>query len=115
MLLCVLSAGLFQFGAPSQSRPMLTTIPLQVTTGGIIAMPSIPVEGTAAQASVYVAKLELLTALKLELDTSLSPTNLGNSGREFSEQEKRRIAQNPKIANTPLFIFPPAEGKIFLQ
>jgi hypothetical protein len=36
-----------------------------------------------------------------ELDTSSSPINLGNSGREVSVQDKRKIAANPKIA----FIF----------
>jgi len=40
-------------------------MPLQVTTGGIIVVPAMPVEGTAAQASVCIAELELLC---LELD-----------------------------------------------
>lgn len=52
ILLCVPATGLFQFGAPVQLRtPLGTVVPLQVTVGGIIVAPAIPVEGTAAQAS----------------------------------------------------------------
>jgi hypothetical protein len=68
MLLYVPIAGLFQFGAPVQSRPPLIVVPLQVTTGGIIVVFTMPVEGTAVQARVYVATLELLRDTTTELD-----------------------------------------------
>ena len=43
--------GLLQFGAPVQLRSLLTVVPLQVTAGGVIAVPTVPVVGTLAQAS----------------------------------------------------------------
>ena len=49
ILLYVPIAGLFQVGAPVQVRPLLTAVPLQVTVGEVIAVPAVPVEGTAAQ------------------------------------------------------------------
>ena len=68
MSLYVPFAGLLQVGAPIQVRPPLTVVPLQVTVGGVISVLAIPVEGTAAQASVYVM-LELLNT-ELELETT---------------------------------------------
>lgn len=64
MPLYVPMAGLPQFGAFVQARSLLlTATPLQVTVGGVIVVLSMPVEGTAEQASVYIARsrLELLS------------------------------------------------------
>ena len=62
MLLCVPATGLSQFGAPIQLRPPLIAVPLQVTVGAVIAVPTVPVAGTLTQTSVYVI-LELLLEL----------------------------------------------------
>jgi len=51
MPLYVPITGLFQFGAFVQLRPLPTAVPLQVTVGGVIVVPTKPVEGTAAQVS----------------------------------------------------------------
>ena len=45
------AAGLLQFGAPVQLRPLLTVVPLQVTVGAVIAVPAVPDDGTVAQTS----------------------------------------------------------------
>jgi hypothetical protein len=50
-LLYVPAAGVLQFGAPVQLRPLLTVVPLQVTVGAVIAAPAVPVAGTLEQAS----------------------------------------------------------------
>jgi hypothetical protein len=60
MPMYVPAAGVDQFGAPVQLRPLLTATPLQVTAGGVIAVPAVPDVGTLAQVSVYVIWLELL-------------------------------------------------------
>jgi hypothetical protein len=75
MSLYVPIAGLLQFGALTQSKPLLTTVPLQVTVGGIIAMLAMPVEGTAVQVSAYVTEPDSLFELppkSLPLPSSLS-------------------------------------------
>jgi len=67
MLLYVPIAGLFQFGAFVQSRPLITAMSLQVTVGGLIVVPAMPIEGTSVQVSVYVIILELLLDVTDEL------------------------------------------------
>jgi len=57
----VFATGVVQFGAFVQVRPLLTTVLLHLTVGGVIAEPALPVEGTASQASVYVTELLLGT------------------------------------------------------
>jgi hypothetical protein len=69
MLLYVPATGVDQFGAPVQARPLLTATPLQVTAGGVIAVPAVPDEGTLAQARVYVITLLLLGTTELLLGT----------------------------------------------
>ena len=69
--LYVPAAGLLQVGAPVQLRPLLTAVPLQVTVGGVIGVPTVPDEGTLAQASVYVMLELLLGKELLELEELL--------------------------------------------
>jgi hypothetical protein len=67
-LLYVPAAGLVQFNVVGvQVRPVATAVPLQVTAGGVIAVPAVPDAGTLAQASVYVITLLLLGATELLL------------------------------------------------
>jgi hypothetical protein len=64
MLLYVPAAGLPQFGAFIQVRLVVTGVfvepSLHVTDGGVIAVPAVPVEGTAPQESVHVAGATIL-------------------------------------------------------
>jgi hypothetical protein len=55
----VASTGLAQVGASAHTRPVVTfdvvpSLPVQVTVGGVISVPTVPVVGTSPQESVYV-------------------------------------------------------------
>jgi hypothetical protein len=113
MLLYVPIAGLFQFGALVQSRPLITAMSLQVTVGGFIVVPTLPIEGTSAQVSMYVIILELLLdvtdellgvelAMELELETTkleLLSLLLLPPPSSPDEQPKVKAKASPKAAS----------------
>jgi len=100
MLLYVPISGSFQFGAPVQLKPLLTTVPLQVTVGGVIVVLAMPVEGTAAQASVYVTGLELLELRTTAEELLRYLLLLGSSGlsRGISPQDMKNNIPTAKAA-----------------
>ena len=90
-LLYVPTAGLFQVGAPVQLRPLLTAVPLQVTTGAVIAVPAVPVVGTLAQVSVYVTGA---VTVNVPLHVAVLPL------------------QSPELADTDTLLYVPASGVV---
>jgi hypothetical protein len=68
MLLYVPAAGLVQLIAEEADQVKLPTAPaLQLTVGGVIAVPAVPDEGTVPQLRVGAGALLLETGAELEL------------------------------------------------
>jgi len=103
MPLYVPITGLFQFGAFVQLRPFLTDIPLQVTIGGVIVAPTMPVEGTAAQVSVYAAEPEPL----LELPPLSPPPSPPDEQEKVNAKASPKAAKNAILENRVLIVCSP--------
>jgi hypothetical protein len=99
MPLYVPISGLSQSGALIQSKPLLISTPLQATVGGVIVMPVIPVEGTAAQVSVYATESDSL--LELPPKSLPLPSSLSDDEQEkIKAKASTRLTTSASLANS---------------